>query len=273
LQFSLIVPCFNNLPVTQQFLRSLLAWGPLGYDTELIFVDDASTDDTPQWLFSLSSPYVKVVSQPTNTGFAGAMNSGAALARGKFVVLLNNDLVLMKGWFDPFHDTARNWRSDFGVFGNVQLRVDDNTVDHAGIELTQAGRFQHVKCLPESLEPMECPLMTGACMMLLREDFLKHGGFDTAYLNGVEDLELCFQLLAAGKKNHVLPASIVGHHVSASRRTANQESRDVKNLVRLYSRWQDQLVKMHQSLYPDLNSNQVISQELNHLQLLLEHKV
>ncbi len=273
MQFSLVVPCFNNLAITQQFLRSLLAYGPLGSDVELIFVDDASIDGTAQWMDSVASPFVRVVKQPTNAGFACAMNSGAAVARGEFVVLLNNDLVLTKGWFDPFSNLANNWQSDFGVIGNVQLRVEDSTLDHAGIELTKEGRFQHRRELPDIAQPVTCPLLTGACMMLTQNDFLKHSGFDTAYLNGVEDLELCLQLRAAGKTNYLLPNSVIYHHVSASRRSVNQNIRDVNNLIRLYTRWQDALVDLHQDSFPGSSSCQIILNEQQRLKTTLDQSI
>jgi O-antigen biosynthesis protein len=273
LQFSLIVPCFNNLAITQQFLRSLLAYGPLGPEVELIFVDDASTDDTPQWMDSLVSPFLRVVKHAANAGFACAMNSGVSAARGEFLVLLNNDLVLTKGWFDPFSSLANNWQSNFGVIGNVQLRVADGMLDHAGITLTEQGGVQHVNKLPDTSQQVSCHLLTGACMMLTKRDFLKHGGFDTAYLNGVEDLELCLQLLAVGKKNYLLPDSVIYHHVSASRRSVNQNMQDVRNLIRLYTRWQDELVQLHQQAHPGSNSRKIILEEQQRLKITFDQRI
>jgi GT2 family glycosyltransferase len=239
---------------------------------ELVFVDDASSDETAEWMDELPKPFVSVVTHTSNQGFASAMNSGVEAASGRFVVLLNNDLVFTRGWFDPFGELSRNWKPEIGLVGNVQFRLETGELDHAGIALNKEGRFEHVRTKPEHGQPLTCTFMTGACLMLERSDYLKLGGFDTGYVNGVEDLEMCLQLHASGKTNLLLPNSMIGHHVSASRRNADQEIRDARNLLRLYTRWADSLADLHQVSFPETNSRQVIAREAQRLRTILEHK-
>ena len=99
---SLIVPVWNQLEFTQQCLAALKehtrpAW-------ELIVVDNGSTDGTGTYLAGvrdMSTVPVTVVSNATNVGFPAAINQGLRLARGEYLVMLNNDVVVTDGWLDP----------------------------------------------------------------------------------------------------------------------------------------------------------------------------
>jgi glycosyltransferase involved in cell wall biosynthesis len=98
---SIIVPCWNQLEFTQQCLAALKehtrpAW-------ELIAIDNGSTDGTALYLAGardLAAVPVTVVSNTTNLGFPAAINQGLQLARGEYLVLLNNDVVVTDGWLD-----------------------------------------------------------------------------------------------------------------------------------------------------------------------------
>src|SRR5688572_2370036 len=96
---SVVVVTHNNLLFTKLCLHSVLAQtDDVAY--ELIVVDNASTDDTPAYLRELASlnPHVRVICNDTNRGFAAANNQGLAIARGKVLVLLNNDTIVSRGW-------------------------------------------------------------------------------------------------------------------------------------------------------------------------------
>ena len=106
MQVSFVVPLFNCLPLTQAMVASLQRTIPAGLEHEIILVDDGSTDGTRAWLDGLSSPF-RTVLNARNLGFAGANNRGAALARGEYLFLLNNDLVLTPGWIVKDTDEFR----------------------------------------------------------------------------------------------------------------------------------------------------------------------
>ena len=234
----------------------------------MVLVNDASTDGTADWMNSLRSAFVTVVQHTENSGFARAMNAGAQAATGEFLVLLNNDLLLTPHWFEPFRACAQSWTVDLGIAGNVQLRTSDSMVDHAGVEFTALGRLQHVQHLDPSQLVRTSPLLTGACFMLPKRDFLEYGGFDTAYVNGAEDMALCLQALQRGRRNVVLNRSVIFHHVSVSRANADQDARNLANLVHLYEHWTHGLADIYASQYPEHNALNVIQAELMRLKAL-----
>jgi GT2 family glycosyltransferase len=96
---SLIVLTFNNLAINRLCIESILR-NTLRPDYELIVVDNASKDGTPDYLRSLAKvyPQIKLILNESNRGFAGGNNQGIRAATGEYVVLLNNDTVLPRGW-------------------------------------------------------------------------------------------------------------------------------------------------------------------------------
>lgn len=239
---SFVIPLYNCLPLTQAMVASLQATIPTGLAHEIILVDDGSTDGTRAWLEShsplRSSPF-RVLLNERNLGFAGANNRAVALARGEFLALLNNDLVLLPGWLEAMLDAHARLRGSAGLIGNVQLDAKSGLIDHAGLELTPTAKPIHVRQLPplfsRLVQPVRpVPAVTGACVLLERSLWQRLGGFDEGYLNGGEDIDLCYRARAAGRVNAVALRSVVRHHVSSS---PGRKARDEQNSRRLALRW------------------------------------
>ena len=238
MQVSFVIPLFNCLPLTQAMVASLQASLPAGLTHEIILVDDGSTDGTREWLATLATPF-RVVLNDRNLGYAAANNRGAALAQGEWLALLNNDLVLPRGWFEPLLAAHRELGPRAGIVGSVQLSIPSGEVDHAGMRLNLKGKWEHIRQRPNALirhlQPIRhSPAVTGACVLLESDLWRKLGGFDEAYVNGGEDVDLCFRATRAGRVNAVALLSTVHHHVSAS---PQRKARDEENSRRLTQRW------------------------------------
>lgn len=104
LECSVVAAAFNGLPYTRLFVESVLHCSDRPY--ELILVDDGSTDDTPAYLDGLARKHghVTVLGHETNQGIARAWNRGLAAARGRYVALCNNDVVVSPGWLGRLVD-------------------------------------------------------------------------------------------------------------------------------------------------------------------------
>lgn len=95
---SIVIPVFNKLSYTQKCLEAIQKNTPsLKY--EIIVVDNASSDGTSDFLNSLTMP-IKVLTNAENIGFTKACNQGARIARGKYVLFLNNDTEPAPGWLN-----------------------------------------------------------------------------------------------------------------------------------------------------------------------------
>ena len=98
---SIIIPCWNQLEFTRQCIAALRRHTRPPW--ELIVIDNGSTDGTGVYLAGvrdLAGVPVTIVSNATNSGFPAAINQGLRLARGEYLVLLNNDVVVTDGWLD-----------------------------------------------------------------------------------------------------------------------------------------------------------------------------
>lgn len=248
---SFIVPLYNHLEHTRAMLDSLLASLPAGLDFEVVLVDDGSSDGTRDWLSTLDHPRIRTLLNPENLGYARSNNAGVRLACGELLGLLNNDLLFEPGWFEPMIDALLSPGLRAGVVGNLQVRMADGALDHAGVELTPRGQFDHLRVLPAGQgSPQRSLAVTGACMLLRRADFDAVGGFDAAYVNGCEDIDLCLKLAAMGRQSWVATASRIRHHVSLSRsRTSAQNERNSRHL---FARWRREIRRELAARWSDL---------------------
>ncbi len=98
---SIIVPCWNQVAFTRQCISALLRHTRAPW--ELIVIDNGSADGTAAYLAEMrdTAPLpVTVISNTKNLGFPAAINQGLSCARGEYLVMLNNDVVVTDGWLE-----------------------------------------------------------------------------------------------------------------------------------------------------------------------------
>jgi GT2 family glycosyltransferase len=220
---SIVVPCFNKRELTAQCWESLAAQTPdAPLPWEAIFIDNASSDDTSGWLESRRDARIRGVRNPENLGFAIACNQGAAVARGRYVVFLNNDTEARAGWLSALIQTLES-DSSVGIAGS-KLLYPDGTVQHAGMIVKERNpgelvRWEHLyRCCPADAPVVnrvrEFQAVTGASLAMRRATFDALGGFDEGFVNGWEDVDLCLRVRQLGFRVLYQPGSVLVHHES-----------------------------------------------------------
>lgn len=218
---SVIIPVFNQLPVTLQCLTSLAHHTPSGI-TEIIVVDDASTEPYAQAL-AASWPQVTVLRNAGNLGFAASCNRGAAAASGDLLLFLNNDTEALPGWLPPLTEVLIN-RPEVGIVV-PKLVHPDGTIQHCGkvwgdldTPLAQPSHiyFREPADTPKVNQSREYALVTGACMLVRRAEFQALGPFDEGFENGWEDDDLCYAYSSAGRKIWYCAESMLIHYESVT---------------------------------------------------------
>jgi GT2 family glycosyltransferase/ADP-heptose:LPS heptosyltransferase len=248
---SILIPVFNKLDFTARCLQSL-AKVRTRVPFEVIVVDNGSTDGTPGFLRSLGGK-VRIVTLAENRGFSCGNNEGARLARGDYLVLLNNDTVVLDGFLEallePFQRDPRA-----GVTGGKLLYPEDETVQHAGLVIGKHSKvFYHLyrhfaRNHPAVNRERSLQAVTGACLCVPKGLYEALGGLDEAFRNGGEDADFCMRVRAKGCKVVYTPRCEVLHFEG---RTAGRGDHIEQNRRLLVERWGGALVQDDAAIYEE----------------------
>lgn len=250
LSSSIIIPVFNKANFTFQCLRSLTSEVDLT-DSEIIVVNNASTDDTSEML-SYVADFVRVINNEENRGFVDACNQGAAAAKGKYLVFLNNDTLVLKDWLTALLDTVES-NSKVGAVGSMFL-YPDGSIQEAGAIVWKTGEAHHYGWgkSPDDHRfnfAREVDYCSGASLLIRKELFDQLGGFDRLYAPAYyEDADLCFGVRSLGYKVVYQPASKLIHFEGATAGTDVREGvkqYQLRNREKFYRKWQAVLEQEH----------------------------
>lgn len=252
---SIIVPVYCRLDETLRCLASL-ARITTALSFEVLVSDDASFDGTGAALETHLGAVARVLRNPVQRSFAANCNGAVDAARGRFVVLLNNDTVVQPGFLAPLIEPLMR-HPNAALVGNLQLAPDAQQmggvrVDHAGIwfDATGVPRHRHLGgSAPQALSeaPREMTAVTGCCLAFERQTFTTLGGFDAAFANGFEDVDLCLRAGSRGRTVMYTPASVVYHFGAKSEGRFASES---ANASRFLARWRSHLSLEDEPSFP-----------------------
>ena len=217
IQCSIIIPVYNRVGYTFQCLRSLMQ--QVDRNNEIIVVNNGSRDETHR-LLSYMKDTLTAINNAENLGFVKACNQGAAIARGKYLVFLNNDTVIQPGWLKHLVETVEADPA-VGAVGSMLLYPDGRLQEAGGIiwkngdganygrgEDPQNRRFRFAR---------EVDYCSAASLLVRTDIFSKLGGFDERYSPAFyEDTDLCFGVRSLGYKVIYQPMSQVVHYEGGS---------------------------------------------------------
>jgi GT2 family glycosyltransferase/tetratricopeptide (TPR) repeat protein/glycosyltransferase involved in cell wall biosynthesis len=240
---SVIIPVFNRVDLTRQCLRALFA-NTSAPRFEVIIVDNGSNDGTSELIRAEEiEGRIRSINNGENIGFARACNKGAAAAKGRYLVFLNNDTEVQPNWLGSLFTLAENDPAIAAV--GSKLLYPDGTIQHAGVAL--ADCWDHDPLLAFHLfakEKSAFPLanqrrvyqaLTAASLLVRKSCFEEVGGFDEEYWNGYEDVDLCLKFQQKKWLSVYEPASVVIHHESQS---GPERFRCVaQNVQRFHGKW------------------------------------
>ena len=190
---TIIVPAYNEGPVIQSAIRSLLDLDYPAY--EILVIDDGSTDDTRARAAELEGRYggvsVRVVGK-ANAGKAAALNTGIALARHEFVLCMDGDSRLAR---ETLRRAARHFADARvgAVAGNVKV------VNRNGL-WTRLQALEYIEGLNMARRAQgflrAVNIIPGPIGLFRREALVGVGGYDTDTF--AEDADLTLKILTAG---------------------------------------------------------------------------
>ncbi|MEJ2710750.1 MAG: glycosyltransferase family 2 protein [Anaerolineales bacterium] len=178
---SLIILTYNNLDYTRQCLDSIYAH-TRHPDFEVILVDNASQDETPEFLrkFAQKHANVNLILNQTNQGFSRGNNQGAEVAVGEVLVFLNNDIVVTEGWLSGLLSHLED--PQVGMVGPVtnasgnQSRI---TVDYETLEDMPAFAARYTAAHRD--QAFEISMLPFQCVAIPRAVFEEVGPLDERF--------------------------------------------------------------------------------------------
>ena len=195
-KISIIIPVYNQLQYTLNCLYSLMK-ECANYEVEIIVINDNSTDNTLETLENI--PGIKIINNTTNQGFLKNINNGIKLSEGEFVLLLNNDVVVLPDMIKELFYVWEN-KTNVGAVGALSIHPS-GVVMEAGSRLFSDGEAINIGRLASLENPHykyinKVDYCSGYCLLLKR--YLQDGKLaqlDECFLPAYyEETDFCMQL-------------------------------------------------------------------------------
>lgn len=205
-QISIIIPAYNSEDTIRQTLEAVIKQD-LSCESEIIVVDDGSTDDTAEIVQALGEGgRIKYIHQE-NSGPAAARNRGVQEARGNIVFFTDADCIPHLDWIQKMmpHFFASNRDETAVVAGSYGIANPGNLLARC---IHKEILFRHHHLMPDF------PKVFGSFNFGARKKiFNKVGGFNADYRHASgEDNDLSYKILAAGYKIYFEKDALVDHY-------------------------------------------------------------
>jgi N-acetylglucosaminyl-diphospho-decaprenol L-rhamnosyltransferase len=212
-------------------------WSQSFKSLEIIVVDNGSKDDSAEVARDFE---VRWLSLERNVGLAPALNRGAAMASGNFLLFINNDMRFDPGFVATLVE-ALNQDDDIFATDGMQFNWDGSESGHLATRLAKSRPREHpsTELVPglyfyQGEEREESPVFMGsaACMLVRRTFFEKLGGFDERLPLGYEDVEICWRAWIRGWKTVYVPKAVCWHRVGSSGRSPEGMRMNFRGILR-----------------------------------------
>lgn len=246
-KLGVIILNWNGIRLLKEFLPVASRF-TTGEEVELIVADNGSTDDSVEWILK-NHPEVKVFQFDRNYGFAEGYNRAIEVVRYPYVTLLNSDVELTEGWWQPILEFMEKNPDVGAVQPKILSYKERNKFEYAGAAGGRLDRLGYPYCrgrVFEAIEedcgqydgaPADITWASGACLTVRTELYKKLGGLDPLFFAHMEEIDLCCRMLNAGFRVCMIPDSKVYHVGGASLNQGNPKKTYLNfrnNLLLLY---------------------------------------
>ena len=228
-KLSIVIITWNQCKKLKRCLDSILNSDNNREDIEIIIIDNNSTDNTLSMLKEYNSK-ISLLQNKKNKGVAPARNQGIKIAKGDYVMMLDDDTQVKPGCFSKiieFMDTHQ----DCWCLGTKQLRPNGNIGNNVRTfydlptiiaRRTFLGKFMKNKIRHHLMldwnhnSTREVDWIAGASFVMRTKAINKIGDFDEKYFYGFEDVDWCYRVKLAGGKVYYLHDAVIIHDLQAT---------------------------------------------------------
>jgi GT2 family glycosyltransferase len=252
---SIVIPSKDNPGVLSTCIHSILEASTYR-NFEIIVIDNGSSIKNKERIHLMLSQMqeecrFRYIYEPMEFNFSAMCNKGAALAKGDYILLLNDDIeIIQEDWLDKMLEKAM--LPHVGAVGVKLLYPGSHTIQHAGITNIRLGPAHKLQFRDDRTDyyflrnrlSFDVLGVTGACLMVKKNVYEAAGGLSESLRVAFNDVEFCYHLYEMGFVNVVRNDVALYHHESLSRGMDDS----VEKLKRLHQEL-DMLYEMHPSLY------------------------
>jgi len=221
---SIIIPHWNGIDIITECLKSL---EKVTYpNIEIIVVDNNSTDDSVNHIRKIF-PNVIIFENEKNEGYAGGCNRGSEIAKGEYLLFLNNDTIHEPNWIEPLVQILEKNTNIAAVQPKILNYYKKNLFDYAG----GAGGIMDILVFPfargrifneqevdtyQYNSKSEIFWSSGTAFLARKTTFESAGKFDELFFAHMEEIDLCWRFHLLGFDVWSEPSSVVYHKNAVS---------------------------------------------------------
>ncbi|HMQ01152.1 MAG TPA: glycosyltransferase family 2 protein, partial [Cyclobacteriaceae bacterium] len=217
-EIAVVILNYNGCHYLKEFLPSVIAHSA---EAEIIIADNASTDDSANWLKE-HHQLIRVIQLDKNYGFCEGYNLAISQIDHTYTVLLNSDVEVSPNWLNP-------------LCLKLKQNPDVAAVQPKILQQKQKAYFEYAGAAGGFIDSMGYPFCrgrlfdfteqdqgqyqqehkvfwtSGACMMIRTQLYKEMGGLDADFFAHMEEIDLCWKLHRAGYNLYCIPQSTVYH--------------------------------------------------------------
>ncbi|MDO8583655.1 MAG: glycosyltransferase family 2 protein [bacterium] len=230
---SFVTVSYRMLHFIRHLLTGIQEAAP-GFTFEFFLVDNASNDQTVEWVRE-RFPWVRVIASKENIGLSAANNLALKEATGEFIMHLNPDLTIFSGELDKWVDWMKQ-RPEVGISGPRLLNPDGTDQDscyrfhrlmtpvyrRTPLGRTPWGKRHTDNFLMKDMnreQEQDVDWVLGAAMLMRRDLVSKIGNFDDRFFLYFEDTDICRRAWRAGSRVTYTPVTKILHYYRRESRT------------------------------------------------------
>ena len=221
MKLSIVIPHHNGKKLIFECLESLFRNTSI-QNFETIVVDNLSTDNSADQAKE-NFPQIKLLKATSNLGYSGGCNFGAKIAKGEYIIFLNNDTLHTNNWIEELISFLDNNPHAGAAQPKILNAINKDTFDYAG----GAGGYIDKYCFPfvrgrlfNTLEKdsnqyenaKKIFWASGAAFIIRRKLLTELNYFDNIYFAYMEEIDLCWRLQAMGWGVWNVPTSKIYHY-------------------------------------------------------------
>ncbi|MBQ6612798.1 MAG: glycosyltransferase family 2 protein [Alistipes sp.] len=219
MKLSVVILNWNGRKHLERFLPSVVQH--TSGEAEVVVADNGSTDDSLQWLHD-NYPQVRTIVLDQNYGFAGGYNRSLQQVDSDYVLLLNSDVEVTSGWWQPLVELLDNEKDVAAVAPKLRSVDNPDMFEYAGASGGFIDYLGYPFCRGRILSAVERDegqyddrrdifWASGAALCCRREVYVELGGLDEDFFAHMEEIDLQWRMQLAGWRIMVEPRSVVYH--------------------------------------------------------------